>query len=48
MSATVDADLLAAAQQAVAEGRVGSVSAWVNQALLNHRAGDDGRGPAGS
>lgn len=33
MSATVDAELLAAAQQAVADGRVSSVSAWVNEAL---------------
>ena len=33
LSASVDADLIAAAQQAVASGRAESVSAWVNDAL---------------
>ncbi len=33
LSATVDADLLAAAKGAVAEGRAESLSAWVNDAL---------------
>lgn len=33
LSASVDADLLAAAQQAVAAGRAASLSAWVNDAL---------------
>lgn len=33
LSATVDADLLAAARAAVASGRAESVSAWVNEAL---------------
>lgn len=33
LSATVDADLLAAAHEAVAAGRAENVSAWVNQAL---------------
>ena len=33
LSASVDADLLAAAQAAVAAGRAESVSAWVNDAL---------------
>jgi Arc/MetJ-type ribon-helix-helix transcriptional regulator len=33
LSASVDAELLAAAQQAVAEGRAENVSAWVNDAL---------------
>ncbi len=33
LSASVDAALLAAAQQAVEEGRANSVSAWVNDAL---------------
>ena len=33
LSASVDADLIAAAQDAVAKGRVVSVSAWVNEAL---------------
>jgi len=33
LSASVDADLLAVAQEAVAEGRAESVSAWVNEAL---------------
>jgi hypothetical protein len=33
LSASVDADLLAAAQQAVSGGRAESISAWVNDAL---------------
>lgn len=33
LSASVDADLMAVAQEAVAEGRAESVSAWVNEAL---------------
>jgi Arc/MetJ-type ribon-helix-helix transcriptional regulator len=33
LSASVDADLVAAAETAVARGRFESVSAWVNEAL---------------
>lgn len=33
LSASVDADLVAVAQEAVAEGQADSVSAWVNEAL---------------
>jgi Arc/MetJ-type ribon-helix-helix transcriptional regulator len=33
LSASVDAELVAAAQDAVAQGRAESVSAWVNDAL---------------
>jgi hypothetical protein len=33
LSASVDTDLVAAAQEAVAQGRADSVSAWVNEAL---------------
>ena len=33
LSASVDADLVAAAQEAVAQGRAESVSTWVNEAL---------------
>ena len=33
LSASIDAELLAAAQQAVTEGRAENVSAWVNDAL---------------
>jgi hypothetical protein len=33
LSATVDADLIAEAEAAVARGEAGSVSAWVNEAL---------------
>jgi len=33
LSASVDTELLAAAQQAVTEGRAESISAWVNDAL---------------
>jgi Arc/MetJ-type ribon-helix-helix transcriptional regulator len=36
LSATVDAELLAVAQQAVAAGRVENVSAWVNAAMWRH------------
>lgn len=41
LSASVDADLLQAAEAAVSGGGAGSVSAWVNEALrlkLNHDA----------
>ena len=40
LSASVDADLLAAAQEAVAQGRAESVSAWVNEALRLKAAHD--------
>jgi len=33
LSASVDTELMAAAQQAVTEGRAESISAWVNEAL---------------
>lgn len=33
LSASVDADLLVVAQEAVAQGRADSISAWVNEAL---------------
>jgi len=33
LSASVDAELMAAAQQAVADGRAENISAWVNDAL---------------
>jgi Arc/MetJ-type ribon-helix-helix transcriptional regulator len=33
LSASVDADLVAVAQEAVAQGRADSISAWVNEAL---------------
>jgi hypothetical protein len=33
LSASVDAELLAVAQEAVAQGRAESLSAWVNEAL---------------
>jgi hypothetical protein len=33
LSASVDADLIVAAEEAVATGRAASVSAWVNEAL---------------
>lgn len=33
LSATVEADVLSAAKRAVAEGKAGSLSAWVNEAL---------------
>lgn len=40
LSASVDAELLAAAEDAVARGRSGSVSAWVNDALALKLAHD--------
>jgi Arc/MetJ-type ribon-helix-helix transcriptional regulator len=40
LSASVDADLVAAAQEAVAAGRAESVSAWVNEALRLKAAHD--------
>jgi Arc/MetJ-type ribon-helix-helix transcriptional regulator len=40
LSASVDADLVAAAQEAVAQGRAESVSAWVNEALRLKAAHD--------
>ncbi|MGH9162060.1 MAG: hypothetical protein ACRD2X_18990 [Vicinamibacteraceae bacterium] len=33
LSASIDADLLEAARTAVADGRISTVSAWVNEAL---------------
>lgn len=42
LSATVEADLLAAGRTAVAEGRAESLSAWVNDAL-RRQAGHDRR-----
>ncbi len=36
LSATVEADLLAAGRHAVAQGRADSLSAWVNDALRRH------------
>lgn len=36
LSATVDPDLLDAAQEAVDAGRAPNVSAWVNEALRRH------------
>jgi Arc/MetJ-type ribon-helix-helix transcriptional regulator len=33
LSASVDADLVAVAQEAVAQGRADSISSWVNEAL---------------
>ena len=42
LSASVDAELIAAAQEAVAHGRAESVSAWVNDAL-RLKADHDGR-----
>ncbi len=41
LSATVDAELLAVARAAVDAGRVESVSAWVNRALLREREHDE-------
>jgi len=41
LSASVDGDLLAAADAAVAAGRSGSVSAWVNDALRLKREQDE-------
>ena len=40
LSASVDADLVAVAQEAVAQGRAESVSAWVNAALRLKAAHD--------
>lgn len=40
LSASVDADLIAVAQEAVAQGRAESVSAWVNEALRQKAAHD--------
>ena len=40
LSASVDADLVAVAQEAVAQGRADSVSAWVNDALRLKAAHD--------
>lgn len=40
LSASVDADLIAAAEAAVSKGRVASVSAWVNDALRSKAAAD--------
>ncbi|MDR2988065.1 MAG: hypothetical protein LBV34_24835 [Nocardiopsaceae bacterium] len=40
LSASVDADLMAVAQDAVAKGHVESVSAWVNEALKLKAAQD--------
>jgi Arc/MetJ-type ribon-helix-helix transcriptional regulator len=40
LSASVDADLVAVAQEAVAQGRAESVSAWVNEALRLKAAHD--------
>ncbi len=42
LSASVDADLVEAAEAAVAKGRLESVSAWVNEAL-RARVEDDRR-----
>ncbi len=42
LSASVDAELLAAAEAAVSEGRATNVSAWVNEAL-HRQAEHDGR-----
>src|SRR5690242_2983032 len=38
MTVTVDSELIEAATRAVAEGRVGSVSGWVNLALTERAA----------
>ncbi|SRR6266540_4131394 len=40
LSATVEADALAAAREAVAEGRAESLSSWVNAALVREAAQD--------
>jgi Arc/MetJ-type ribon-helix-helix transcriptional regulator len=40
LSASVDADLIAVAQEAVADGRSDSVSSWVNDALRLKAAHD--------
>jgi Arc/MetJ-type ribon-helix-helix transcriptional regulator len=41
LSASVDADLMAVAQEAVAQGRAESISAWVNEALRLKVAHDE-------
>ncbi|MEZ5235680.1 MAG: hypothetical protein AB7W59_03855 [Acidimicrobiia bacterium] len=41
LSASVEADLLAAGRAAVAEGRAESLSAWVNEALRRQTAHDE-------
>ena len=41
LSASVDADLIAAAERAVAEGRADNVSSWVNDALRLKLEHDD-------
>lgn len=38
LTVTVDSELIEAANQAVAEGRVGSLSGWVNLALAERAA----------
>ena len=40
LSASVDSELLAAAQAAVADGLAANVSAWVNEALIRQVAHD--------
>jgi hypothetical protein len=41
LSASVDADLIAAAERAVADGRAENVSAWVNAALRRQTEHDE-------
>ena|SRR5256885_547526 len=41
LSASVGADLIRAAEQAVAEGRAETVSAWVNEAMRRHVEHDE-------
>lgn len=41
LSASVDAEVLAAGQAAVAEGRAATLSGWVNEALRRHAAHDE-------
>lgn len=48
LSASVDADLIAEAQAAVATGRVESVSAWVNDALRAKAEHDRGLAALGA
>jgi uncharacterized membrane-anchored protein len=40
LSATVDADVMQAAEAAVREGRAANVSAWVNEAMRRHMEHD--------
>ncbi|MBI4487412.1 MAG: hypothetical protein HY655_15515 [Acidobacteria bacterium] len=40
LTVTVDAELVQAGNNAVAEGRIGSLSAWVNDALVERAAKD--------